>query len=183
MTDATTFDTFLRQLEQDRDFAELQAEMKPSRDIALLLVETRHRLGMTQGQFAKRAGVSQSYISQLESGTANPSIRKLAQLLRKGGINLSFEAIIAAPGKLDSNVESKAQEQVDSEHLTEGDAYHIFTVIGGLVEAIRRSRVDSVSLTREAVLGEVAARYEYGPATAVGDTRRPAASSRRGRSG
>lgn len=162
MTDAT-FQTFLRQLEQDREFAERQAETKPSRDLAMLTVAVRRQFGLSQTELAKKAGVSQAYVSQLESGTANPSIRSLSKFMRRLGVNLSFEAVIAAPHELDSRVESRAHEQVESELPSEGEMYHVMTTVGGLLDAIRRSRVDQVPLTKEAVIGEVVSKYDEPP--------------------
>ena len=90
-----TIDEFMVELEQDPDVAEELAVYKPSRDIAMLLVGIRKQLGLTQAAFAKRAGVSQSYVAQLESGIANPSIQKLSNLCRKNGVVLTFGASVA----------------------------------------------------------------------------------------
>lgn len=91
-----TFDDLLRDLSRDPEFVERDAEMKPSRDVMHLLVRVRLALGMNQREFARAAGVSPAYISRLESGIANPSIRALASILRRAGARFEFSATITA---------------------------------------------------------------------------------------
>jgi transcriptional regulator with XRE-family HTH domain len=88
-----TLDDVLSEMrEEDPAFVEHERETQPSRDVALLLIRTRLSLGLTQTEFGKRAGVTQSYIAQLESGVANPTIQKLTSVLRKNGVELHLEA-------------------------------------------------------------------------------------------
>lgn len=89
-----TFDDLLRDIAADPVLAERDAEMKPSRDVMHVLVGVRLALGMNQREFARAAGVSPSYISRLESGVANPSIRALASVLRRVGARFEFAAVI-----------------------------------------------------------------------------------------
>lgn len=97
MTKLATLESVIEELEKDPEFAERQADAKPSREAAMLLVRARLQLGLSQAEFAKNAGVSQAYISSLESGASNPSIRALARVLRKNGITLRMEATVAEP--------------------------------------------------------------------------------------
>ena len=65
---------------QDREIrAEFGAEgLRTS--FALALLNARERVGMTQSELADVCGVSQAYISRLESGEANPTIGKIGAI-------------------------------------------------------------------------------------------------------
>ncbi|MBV9849854.1 MAG: helix-turn-helix transcriptional regulator [Armatimonadetes bacterium] len=53
----------------------------PNRPLfAVWLARTRGARGLTQGDIAERAGVSQEYVSGLERGTRNPSRKVIASL-------------------------------------------------------------------------------------------------------
>lgn len=54
-----------------------------------LLIEARHRAGLTQRALARRARTAQSVVARIESGTANPSWQTLERLLRGAGFGLS----------------------------------------------------------------------------------------------
>ena len=47
---------------------------------AFALLNARESAGMTQAELAEHCGVSQAYISRLESGEANPTIGKLGSI-------------------------------------------------------------------------------------------------------
>ena len=47
---------------------------------AFALLNARESAGMTQAELAELCGVSQAYISKLESGEANPTIGKLGSI-------------------------------------------------------------------------------------------------------
>ena len=47
---------------------------------ALALLNARESVGMTQEELAEVCGVSQAYISKLESGEANPTIGKMGAI-------------------------------------------------------------------------------------------------------
>ncbi len=88
----TTFEELVTELAHEPGTAERIADLRPSREVALMLARLRIDRGLTQAEFARRAGVSQAYISQLESGIANPSIQKLGRLLRSAGFVFEFSA-------------------------------------------------------------------------------------------
>ena len=67
----------------DRYISKLKA------DIAVSITKKRLSLGMTQTEFARHAGVSQSLISRWESGECNFTIRSLAEFGVKIGLNLN----------------------------------------------------------------------------------------------
>ena len=48
--------------------------------LALALLDARESKGLSQSQLAELCGVSQAYISKLESGEANPTIGKLGSI-------------------------------------------------------------------------------------------------------
>ena len=56
----------------------------------------RHRKGLTIEQLAKAAGLHRNYISQIEHGSANPTISALQKVCNALGIELHFE--ISKPG-------------------------------------------------------------------------------------
>lgn len=97
----STWEQHLADVASTPDGAAMLAEIQPSIDVSLLLVKLRLDLGLSQREFARRAGVSPSYISQLESGTANPSVRRLDTILRSVGSRLVMKAATeeAAPAK------------------------------------------------------------------------------------
>lgn len=68
------------------------------RDIARHLVEERARLGLTQGEFAARIGVSQGAVSRWEKGRHRPNPEVLLRLGRlSGGAGLLSEKRGPAP--------------------------------------------------------------------------------------
>ena len=67
---------FLQDDERRRGFG---AE-KIKTSFALALLDARESLGITQSELAEMCGVSQAYISKLESGEANPTIGKIGSI-------------------------------------------------------------------------------------------------------
>ena len=67
------------QLEDPETRAEFGAEGVRLR-FALALLNARESVGMTQEELAEICGVSQAYISKLESGEANPTIGKIGAI-------------------------------------------------------------------------------------------------------
>ena len=57
--------------------------------------EARVSLGISQEELAFRAGMKRSYVSDLERGTRNPSIKAVARLA--GALNLSPDRLLRAP--------------------------------------------------------------------------------------
>src|SRR3954453_19869696 len=58
----------------------MQQPAPPLATIAAALRRERERLGISLGELARRAGLAKSTLSQLESGTGNPSIETLWSL-------------------------------------------------------------------------------------------------------
>ena len=71
------WDAWLTEQLQDEEIrAEFGAEGVRT-SFAFALLNARESAGMTQAELAELCGVSQAYISKLESGEANPTIGKL----------------------------------------------------------------------------------------------------------
>ena len=56
----------------------------------------REEAGKSQGDLADRAGLSRTYLNQLEAGRRDPSLSTLTRLARALGVKL--EALIGAEG-------------------------------------------------------------------------------------
>ena len=58
---------------------------------AELIRDAREKAGLTQGEFAERAGVTQSVVSAYERGRREPSYRTLVDFLWAAGAELDVE--------------------------------------------------------------------------------------------
>lgn len=58
--------------------------------LAINLVETRKKLGLSQGELAKRLGMLQSQYSNYERGTRKPSVEVLEKLVKQFNININY---------------------------------------------------------------------------------------------
>lgn len=61
----------------------------PDRTVGSVIEDLRTAQGLSQGQFAGRVGLNQSYISQLERGLKNPTLRALRQIAEAFGLQAS----------------------------------------------------------------------------------------------
>lgn len=68
-------------LRTDPAYAKAVREVHLSQTIADVIVDARIRAGLTQGQLARKARLTQAQISQLESGTANPKVETAERVL------------------------------------------------------------------------------------------------------
>jgi transcriptional regulator with XRE-family HTH domain len=93
MSRGTTFDELIDEIESDPVEREIEDSWRPSREVATLLMKLRSERGLSQRQLANLAGVTPAYISQLESGMANPSVRRLNAVLRAAGMRLALQAL------------------------------------------------------------------------------------------
>ncbi len=89
---AVDFQAFLQRQMQGKQFAELWEETRPSFDAGALLIKIRAELDLTQNELAERVGVKRSYISRIESGDGNPTVRTLGRILSSVGFRLKLEA-------------------------------------------------------------------------------------------
>jgi transcriptional regulator with XRE-family HTH domain len=68
--------------------------MNPSAEI---IRSARKDAGLTQQQLARRLGVSQAAIAQLEAANANPTIATIERALRATGHGLELRAVRSKP--------------------------------------------------------------------------------------
>lgn len=73
---------------KDLDYAKLYGSEQIKADLAITLSKARHRLNMTQKQFADVLKSSQPYIAKLEGGAANPTIGTVGAMLAVVGLSL-----------------------------------------------------------------------------------------------
>jgi transcriptional regulator with XRE-family HTH domain len=57
-----------------------------------LLIDARHRAGLTQAELAARTGVSRPLISKYENGKKDPSVTSLSRLIHGCGMELRMHA-------------------------------------------------------------------------------------------
>ena len=72
-------------------------------DSAALITEARHKSGLTQSEFADRAGTSQSAVARYESGRSSPSATTMTRLLRAAGFELEVRLKKARASDLSSD--------------------------------------------------------------------------------
>jgi len=76
----------------------------PFKKVNLLSIRREH--GITQEQLEKLTGVSQTMISQIERGVANPTLDilvKIVDALRKQGIDVDWNMLLSDEGKMKAN--------------------------------------------------------------------------------
>ena len=52
--------------------------------------EARKKAGLTQVELSKAAGISRSYLDDVEGGRYNPSVKKLVSIAAVCGVDLNF---------------------------------------------------------------------------------------------
>ena len=95
-------DPTVRLLEEmeDTGFRQDYAEEAATLEFGLAIALARKSLGMTQREAAQRCGVSQAYLSKLESGDANPTIGQVGSILGSWwlGLSVSTAPLVASQG-------------------------------------------------------------------------------------
>ena len=74
------FRKYLEKQLQNPDFKAEWDALEPELSIMQAVIDARKESGLTQQQLAERTGISQAYISKLENGNANPSLKTLQRL-------------------------------------------------------------------------------------------------------
>ena len=79
---------------------------------ALALLNARESAGMTQAELAELCGVSQAYISKLESGEANPTIGKMGAMFAAMWMepSIGFKPLMPESTASGSPTEKRASE-------------------------------------------------------------------------
>lgn len=63
---------------------------KQMHELSCQLIALRLKMGLNQTEFAQRIGVSQPFLSRLEGGEENISIRTLQRILQKAGAHMTL---------------------------------------------------------------------------------------------
>jgi DNA-binding XRE family transcriptional regulator len=80
-------------LEADPEFAVEWERLALARMVAARLVAYRSENGLSQRELAKRLGVSQPRVVELESGERNPQIETLVKIAATTGIEFAFDVV------------------------------------------------------------------------------------------
>ena len=70
----------LNELMKDPDFKKEWESLEPEFQIIRAMIDARNEKGITQKELSSITGITQSDISKLENGTANPSVRTLQRI-------------------------------------------------------------------------------------------------------
>lgn len=81
----------LNELMRDPDFRKEWESLEPEFQIIKAMIDARNEKGITQKELSSITGITQSDISKLENGTANPSIRTLQRIAEALGKNLVIQ--------------------------------------------------------------------------------------------
>ena len=81
----------LNELMRDPDFRKEWDSLEPEFQIIKAMIDARNEKGITQKELSSITGITQSDISKLENGTANPSIRTLQRIAEALGKNLVIQ--------------------------------------------------------------------------------------------
>ena len=87
----TKFQDFLNEQINNPDFRKEYETLEIEDTIIQTLIDARKSSGLTQKQLSEKTGITQSDISKLENGNANPSIRTLKRLSNAMGMKLKVE--------------------------------------------------------------------------------------------
>jgi DNA-binding XRE family transcriptional regulator len=80
-------------LEADPEFAAEWERLALARMVAARLIAYRSENGLPQRELAKRLGVSQPRVVELESGEKNPQIETLVKIAATTGIEFAFDVV------------------------------------------------------------------------------------------
>ena len=92
----TDFNDFLNDQLNDPEFKKEYDALKPEFNIIQAIIDARKNSGMTQKDLAEKTGITQSDISRLENGSANPSLKTLQRLAEGMGMTLKLEFVPSA---------------------------------------------------------------------------------------
>ena len=81
----------LNELMRDPDFRKEWESLEPEFQIIKAMIDARNEKGITQKELSSITGITQSDISKLENGTANPSVRTLQRIAEALGKNLVIQ--------------------------------------------------------------------------------------------
>lgn len=105
----------LRQRQQDPEYLEAEARLKPYLDLADEVIELRLERGWSQEELARRAGTQQANISRIENGLANSTVETLQKLARAFGTELRIR--LCPPKRPQKYIFVQILKYVDPEEL------------------------------------------------------------------
>ncbi len=80
-------------LRTDPEFRREYEALEPEFAIIRAMLDARNDAGLSQKELSKRCGITQSDISKLENGNANPSLKTLQRLAKGMGMRLKLEFV------------------------------------------------------------------------------------------
>lgn len=87
------FDDFLQDELKDPAFKAEYDALEPEFAIVQAIIDAREASGLTQKELSARTGITQSDISRMENGSANPSLRTLQRLAKGMGMRMRLEFV------------------------------------------------------------------------------------------
>lgn len=88
-------DDFLARLEGDPEYEAERRAIRPRTNLSINTHCLRTAAGMSQGELARAAGMTQPAVSRVERGEANPRLQTIARLAAALGVEAS--ALLADP--------------------------------------------------------------------------------------
>lgn len=89
----TNFNDYLEQQLKDPAVKAEYDALEPEFAVMRAIIDARIENGLTQKQLSEKTGISQSDISRIERGTANPSVKTLQRIAEALGRKVSIEFI------------------------------------------------------------------------------------------
>lgn len=86
----TNFDEYFEEQMKDSEFKKEYEALEPEFSIIQAMIDARKSRGITQKELSERTGITQSDISKLENGNANPSIKTLQRLASGMGMKMKI---------------------------------------------------------------------------------------------
>ncbi len=80
MSMGISWNEYRKELMKDPEFVKEYEALEPEYELTRLLISQRIKRGLTQKELAERMNTTQSVISRLENGSANPSLATLKRL-------------------------------------------------------------------------------------------------------
>lgn len=86
------WDVFEQELLKDPATREAYERKRPALEFAISLIGLRTRMGLSQRQLARRAGMTQPEIARLESGNVEPTWETISRVFSSVGASLEVRA-------------------------------------------------------------------------------------------
>lgn|GEM_PF-414663 len=99
MTAFRDFREILKEKLKDPAFRRAWEELELPYQVARAVIGLRLRLGLTQRELARKAGVPRALAARLEAGTCLPSLRVLDKMARRLGYRVRLELVPAGEGE------------------------------------------------------------------------------------